>query len=405
MALYSYRAIDADGCVQAGELEASDRDTVIERLRAGGLLPVSAAEAETKSSGSHALPMSRRPRISQKHLALFARKLATVVQAGLDLDKALEIAGDLGKGRELRRLVERVVADLRGGKSLSDALAAHERLLPRYFIPMVRAGEASGSLGQVFARIAGIMEESERVRQSVRSALAYPIILLVTALGSVILLMAVVLPRFEAMFRDAGQKLPTITRVFMSASELTIDFGPIAAFSGLMTVVLMHRGRRDHAFRLRTDRLVLAIPVIGEAVLRTEIALFARTLGMLVQNGVPLLSGLTIAGASLANTALSTALAEARTAVKNGSTLAAALRQAGYFPPLAVQLIAAGEASGRLADMMIETGAVYDEEVRSFTQRAITLLTPIITLGLSLLVVAIIGSVLVAVLSVNDLVF
>lgn len=404
MALYRYRAIDADGRVQSGELEAADRDAAVDRLRAGGLLPVAAAEAGGAPLRLPASGVARGARIPQKQLAFFTRKLATVIQAGLDLDKALEIAGGVAAGKGVRRLVGRVLTDLRDGKSLSEALAVHERLFPRYFVPMVRAGEASGSLGPVFARIAAIMEDSERMRQGVRSALVYPVILLTTAVGSIVLLMTVVLPRFEAMFRDAGQKLPTVTRVFMTASDVMIHYGPVLLLGLLLAALIVQRGRRDHAFRLRTDEYLLRLPLVGGVILHTEVALLTRTLGMLVQNGVPLLSGLTIAGASLSNAALAAAFAGVRNAVKNGSPFAAALQRARLFPVLAAQMIAVGEASGRLAEMLMETGALYDEEVRTLTQRFLTLLTPIVTLVLSLLIVGIIGSVLVAVLSVNDLV-
>jgi general secretion pathway protein F len=269
---------------------------------------------------------------------------------------------------------------------------------------MVRAGEASGSLGTVFARIADLMEESERLRQNVRSALIYPSVLMVTALGSIVLLMTVVIPRFEPLFRDAGRELPLITRIFMAASDAMIQQGPALLLVMLSTVLLLRWKRRDPQVRIRTDRLLLRAPFLGGLILRIEVALFTRTLGMLLQNGVPLLSGIAIVESSLSNAALAAGLGAVRTDVKNGGSLAAAMRRGEVFPDLAIQLVTVGEASGRLAEMLIETGALYDEEVRLLVQRLLALLTPVVTLGLSLLIAGIIGSVLAAILSVNDLI-
>ncbi|WP_119459643.1 type II secretion system F family protein [Rhodospirillaceae bacterium SYSU D60014] len=405
MVVYRYRAFDSEGLLQTGELEASDQSAAVDQLQALGLLPVAAVAFDGPASRTGATPGNPRGRrVPQKQIALFTRKLATVIQAGLELDKGLEIAGSLGRTENLQRMVERVLVDLRGGKSLSDALAVHEPHFPRYYVPMVRAGEASGKLAPVLAHIATLMEESERLRQSVRSALAYPAILMVTAVGSIILLMTVVLPRFEPLFRDAGRELPLITRIFMAASDAMIAYGPALLLALLLAALLLQRKRREPGFRLGTDRLLLRAPVLGDVITRLEVALVTRTLGMLVQNGVPLLSGLAIVEASLTNTALAKGLGDVRTAVKNGSSFAVALQHAGIFPSLAVQLAAVGEASGRLAEMLIETSALYDDEMRTLIQRLLTLLTPTITLALSLLIVGIIGSVLVAVLSVNDLV-
>ena len=405
MTVFRYRAFDSEGLLQSGELEATDQGAAIDQLQALGLLPVAAVAFDGPASRAGTRPGLARGRgIPQKQIALFTRKLATVIQAGLDLDKGLEIAGSLGRTESLHRMVERVLADLRGGKSLSDALAIHDLHFPRYYVPMIRAGEASGKLAPVLAHIATLMEESERVRQNVRSALAYPAILMITAVGSIILLMTVVLPRFEPLFRDAGRELPLITRIFMAASDAMIDYGPALLLVLLLTALLLQRKRREPGFRLRTDRFLLRAPVLGDMITRLEVALITRTLGMLVQNGVPLLSGLTIVEASLTNTALAKGLGDVRVAVKNGNMFAVALRQVGIFPSLAVQLVTVGEASGRLAEMLIETSALYDDEMRMLIQRILTLLTPTITLALSLLIVGIIGSVLVAVLSVNDLV-
>jgi general secretion pathway protein F len=404
MAQFSYRALDGDGRLVSGRLEAASHQAVIDHLSASGLLPVEAAEGPG-AMPAFAVPAGRaRRRIPQGHLVLFTRKLAAVVQAGLDLDKALEIAGQASNAPQLKQAVAVILADIRAGKAFSEALATYEDALPRYYVPMVRAGEAGGTLGPAIARIAALMERGHKLRQSITSALVYPTILVLTALGSIVLLMTVVIPRFEPLFRDAGRELPLITRIFMGASETIVQQGPVILLALLIGLLLLRYKRQDRAFRQRSDGWILRLPLAGAAVLRFQVAIMARSLGMLLQNGVSLLAALSIVETSLGNAALAAALREARLAVKDGAAFSTALQQSGLFPDLLIQLVAVGEASGRLAEMLVDAGTSYDDDTQTSIQRLLALLTPLVTLGLSMIIAAIIGSVLVAIISVNDLV-
>lgn len=407
MTLYRYSAIDAKGRTVTGELEAASPQAVADQLNGAGYLPIEAVpQSGTRGAAGRIPTTSGRsgPRIPAGDLALLTRKLATILQAGLDLERGLQMAGAAARAQPLRRMVEALLADIRGGKALSEALTVHRASLPRYYVPMVQAGEAGGTLPLTIERIGLLMEQSEKLRRSIVSALIYPAILVVTALGSIVLLMTVVIPRFEPLFRDAGKDLPFLTNVFMMASDWLIAYGPLISLGFLLLVVLFRRKRRDPEFRLRTDRMILRIPLLGEAIVRMEVALLARTLGILRQNRVSLTAALSIVESSLGNAALAAELRAAQQAVKDGSQLAPALARGGLFPDLALQFIAVGESTGRLAEMLIEAGTIYEEEVQTTIQRMLGLLTPIVTLGLSLVIAAIIGSVLVAVLSVNDLV-
>lgn len=404
MAQFSYRALDGDGRLVSGRVEAASHQAVIDHLNASGLLPVEAAEGGG-AMPALAVPGGRaRRRIPQGQLVLFTRKLAAVVQAGLDLDKALGIAGQASNAPQLKPAVAAILTDIRAGKAFSEALASYEDALPRYYVPMVRAGEVGGTLGPAIARIAALMERGQKLRQSIISALVYPTILVITALGSIVLLMTVVIPRFEPLFRDAGRQLPLITRIFMGASETIVQQGPVILLALLIALLLLRYKRRDPTFRRRSDGWVLRLPLAGAAVLRFQVAIMARSLGMLLQNGVSLLAALSIVETSLGNAALAAALREARLAVKDGAAFSTALQQSGLFPDLLIQLVAVGEASGRLAEMLVDAGASYDEDTQTTIQRLLALLTPVVTLGLSMIIAAIIGSVLVAIISVNDLV-
>lgn len=404
MVQFSYRALDGDGRLVSGRLEAASHQAVIDHLNASGLLPVEAAEGARALPDLTVLGQRKRARIPSAQLVLFTRKLAAVVQAGLDLDKALEIAGQASHAPQLKQAVARMLTDIRAGKAFSEALSAYEDALPRFYVPMVRAGEAGGTLGPAIARIAALMERGQKLRQSITSALVYPTILVITALGSIVLLMTVVIPSFEPMFRDAGRQLPLVTRLFMGASEAIVQQGPAILLALLIGLLLLRHKRRDPAFRRRSDGWILRLPLAGAAVLRFQVAILARSLGMLLQNGVSLLAALNIVETSLGNAALAAALREARLAVKDGSAFSTALQRSGLFPDLLIQLVAVGEASGRLAEMLIEAGTSYDEDTQTSIQRLLALLTPVVTLGLSMVIAAIIGSVLVAIISVNDLV-
>ena len=404
MPLYRYRAVDEAGEIVEGEMEASAREQVIERLRAQGQLPLKAEEAAP--GGIRAL-LSRdlmgTARVSRRDVVMLTRELATLLEAGTELERALEILADLTPGEKARRLILVLLERIRSGSSLADALAAQGGVFPRSYVGMVRAGESGGRLETVLAQLSDHMEKSETLKAELRTALIYPILLLVMAGLSVLILLMVVVPQFRPLFDDAGAALPLATQVVVALGDGLRDYGWIGAIVVALGGLVLYRQWRDPQARIPLDRLLLALPILGGLVQRVEAARFARTLGMLLENGVPMLKSISIVRDGIGNRAMFEATAGVGEGLKQGRGLAVQLAKTGMFPALMVKLLKVGEESGRLEEMLLKLAEIFDMEVARAIKRAMALLAPALTIFLGLIVAGIIGSIMAAVLSIYDL--
>ena len=406
MSLYRYKAVSGSGAVVEGEMEARSQSAAIEGLRARDLLPIRADEVGADPAARWlSRDLFARRRVTRRNIALLTRELATLLRAGLALDRALEILIDLSANEPPRRLLARVLDRIRGGASVADAVAAEEGAFPRYYVSMVRAGEAGGTLEQVLGRLADFMDRAQALKASVRSALIYPIILLVMAGLSVVVLLSVVLPQFKPLFEDAGQALPPATRVLVAAGDAVQAYWWLMALIVAALVALARQQLSRPAGRLRWDRWVLRAPLAGDLVAKIEAARFSRTLATLLGNGVALLSAMPLVRETIGNSAIARSIDAAAGSLKEGKGLAQPLVEANLFPRLAMQLIRVGEETGRLEDMLLKVADIYDEEVKRTVDRMIALLVPLLTVFLGLLIAGIIVSILSAILSVYELPF
>ena len=406
MTLYQYRAVSGSGEIVEGELEAATRDAVIEHLHRQGHTPIR-ADAVSGASLTRALnqPLFTAKRVSRRDMVLLTGEIATLLQAGLPLERALEVLVDLAEAPAQRSLLNQILDRIRGGGSLADALAEHERVFPRYYVSMVRAGEAGGSVEVVMSRLADFMERSQKLRENVRSALIYPIIVVVMAGLSVMVLLTVVLPQFTPMFEDAGQALPLITQIVIAAGEVVQSYWWAMA-GGLAALILGIRLRlRNKESRYRWDAMMLRLPLFGGLIAKIEAARFSRTLATLVSNGVAMLTALSIVKDTLGNAVLVQAMEDIGRSLKEGEGLAGPLSKVRHFPRLGAHLIAVGEETGRLEEMLFKAADIYDDEVQRTISRLLALLVPALTLGLGLLIAVIIGAIFAAILSVYDLPF
>jgi len=402
MPLFTYKAVTPSGETLNGEMEAPSVDLVIAHIQETGNIPVQAKEV----SGGFRLETLFRGRqgLSQREIGDVTGQLATLLGAGLPLDRSLAILVELAENERVERLLSRVRDRVREGISLSEALEERHGVFSRFYINMVRAGEMGGALDQTLARLSEYLERSKELKDGVVSALIYPALLVILAIASLMLLMVYVIPQFTPMFEDFGGELPWLTRVVIFTGDALKNFW-WAMLLGVALAALWFRGQMQKPeSRLSWDNRFLKTRWLGDAIAKIEMARLARTAGTLLINGVPLLSAISIARNVMTNTVLREAVGETAKKVKTGTPLARALDATGRFPRLALQMINVGEETGQLDSMLVKVADTYDREVRTTIDRIMAMLVPALTLGLAALIGTIVMSVLMAILSINELV-
>jgi len=396
---YAYRATDREGAAMSGRIEAPDVGAASARLQELDLYPLSVLEV----AGEESAVGSRLARGGGRRLAAFSRQLAVLLEAGIPLDHALGIAGEVADDPGFRDVVSRVRRSVEEGSSLADALSHHPRIFDELYVSMVRAGEAGGALDQILKRLVEFLEEWQRIRDVVTSALLYPVFLSVFAAGAVSLLLVVVVPRFAEVFVDMGARLPAPTRVLMAVSVFLRRFWWLIGAGTATLVAGLAAGARTARWRRWWDRQVLGLPLAGDLVVKIQVSRFARVFGTLIASGVPILRALEIVTGTLTNSVFAASLASVQAGLKEGQGVAGPLRRAAVFPPLFLHMIAVGEETGRLEEMMLTVAASYDRDVETAARRLLSLLEPLIILVMGLVIGAIILSILWAIFSVNQM--
>jgi general secretion pathway protein F len=399
---YAYRATDASGKSVEGRIEAPDPGAVAARLQEMRFFPLSVRPVAEGEEGQAA---SRLVRGGGRRLAAFTRQLAVLLEAGIPLDAALTIAGEVAEDPGFRDVAQRVHRSVQEGSSLGDAMARHPRVFSDLFVSMVRAGEASGVLDQILKRLADFLEEWQRLKEVVVSALLYPLFLSVFATASVTLLLIFVVPRFAAVFGDLGSRLPAPARILLAVSDVLRGYwwAFAAALAGL--VALGTTLARTPRFRVWWDRQVLALPLAGDLAVKVQVSRFARVFGTLIASGVPILRALEIVTGTLSNSVFARSLSRVQSGLKEGQGVAEPLRRAGVFPPLFLHMVTVGEETGRLEEMMLVVASNYDRDVETSAKRLLSILEPVIILLMGVVIGAIILSILWAIFSVNQMAF
>ncbi|MDX9767974.1 MAG: type II secretion system F family protein [Ectothiorhodospiraceae bacterium] len=409
MPSFSYRAVTPDGQIQEGRLTADSEHQAADRLADQGLVPLviesgAAFGAAARESGIARL-LRRRGGVGREQVLVLTRELAAMLRSGLPLDRALGILTQLAAEPAVRTLVEDLRERVRGGETFATALEAQDGTFDRFYINMVRAGEAGGSIELALNRLADYLEKAKALRQTVVSALIYPAILLGVALLSIVILLMFVVPQFAQLFEDMGAALPLPTRIVMTAGDLLIGWWWAIAGGAIGIWWLFERWLATPANRLAFDRWLLRNRLTGKLIAEIETARFARTLGTLLTSGVPMLRALAIGADTIGNGVLSGAAREAAEGVKHGRHLSEVLLEQDCFPLLAVHMLKVGEETGRMEPMLDQLADIYDASVQASVKRLLTLLEPALILGLGVIIAAIIMSVLVAILGVNELAF
>lgn len=404
MPRYRYKAVTPSGDAQEGDMDGASQPAVVERLQGMGLIPIRVDESVTKVGNAGGVRgFFNRNHVSQDDVAVFTQEIATLLKAGLPLDRCLEILIGLSANEAVRELMVQLREDVRGGAPLSAAMEARQGVFTRFYLNMIRAGEAGGALDVVLQRLTEFMERSKELRDTVKSALIYPAILVGVSLLSVAILLMWVVPQFSQMFEESGKALPLPTQIVIAAGDGVRNYWWLMVLLAVGAYSWFARQMREPASRFRWDQRLLNLPLVGDLIGKLEVARFSRTLGTLIGNGVTLLAALSIVKETLSNTVMCQALGDVAAQLKEGKGLGKPLMETKLFPKLAVHLVMVGEETGKLQDMLIRIADIYDREVHSTVKRMLALMEPVLILGLGLVIGGIIMSILVAILSVNDL--
>ena len=407
MPVFEYVAIDSAGKSRKGIIDADSSRTARQKLRADGIYPSQLEETqagETSEKPSRFQFQFTLQRVRRTELVTTTRQLATLLSAGLPLVSALSGVLEQVRRAPLRKVLSQVRERVKEGMSLAAAFREHPTVFPSVYTAMIHAGESSGTLELVVERLADFGEQQLALQRKVSSTLAYPILMLIVGLGVVVFLLAFVIPKVTQIFVDMKQDLPLPTTVLIGVSELFHKYWPALV---LVLIIAFLAGRyyvKTDAGRRRYHRLLLRLPIVGPIVEKVVIAQITRTLGTLLNNGVPLLGAMEIVENLVNNVILRQAIEEARQEISEGASITTPFARGGIFPPVVIQMISVGEQSGNLEGMLLKVADIFDSEVESSVTTLTSLLGPVMILFLAFFVGYVVLAVLLPIFEMSHLV-
>ncbi|GAB6986444.1 type II secretion system F family protein [Nocardioides pyridinolyticus] len=387
---YAYKVRDARGKLTEGKVEAASEAAVAERLRSMGYVPLEVRPANVGMQREIRLGFPKR--VKTKDLAIFSRQFATMIDAGLTMLRALTIMSEQVENPELRRILRGVKSDVESGHSLSSAFAREPQVFPPLMVSMVRAGEAGGFLDTSMRQIADNFEADVKLRAKIKAALTYPAVVFVLAIVMCIAMLVFVVPVFEGMFDDLGGTLPLPTRILVFLSQALRYLLPVLVVGLVAAVWAWRKYAQTPRVRSVVDPLKLRLPVFGDLFQKLALARFARNLSTLLGSGVPILQSLEIVGDTSGSVVITRALEDVRDSVRRGESVAGPLAEHAVFPPMVVQMIASGEESGAVDQMLAKIAEFYDAEVETTTEALTALIEPLMIAFLG----GIVGSMIIA---------
>ena len=406
MGTFQYTATDSSAKIIRGSMEAPDERAVVTWLRENGYYPVKIGQFGVEAAerpGLVRLPprFARGP--SAQDVLAFTQQLATLLEAGMELDRCLAILLDLTDNPRFRSILRGILGDIQAGSSFADSLAKHPRLFSKLYVNMVKAGEASGVLEVILSRLAGFLERSKAVRDEVTSALIYPLLLVLVGGAAVVVMMNFVIPRFAQIFADTKQLMPLPTRILLAISTFTTNYWWLFLGAIVVGFIALRAYLQTEQGRLQWDQWNLGLPLLGGLIREIEVSRFARTFGTLLQSGVPVLAAASIVKETVTNRVIAGALSRVQEGVKRGEGISGPLRATGAFPSFSVHMAKVGEETGKLEEMLIKVADTYDERVRRTVKRLTSLLEPVLILLFGAIVGFIVLSMLLAIFSINEL--
>ena len=388
--IFHYKARDKDGDLLEGAIEAETRDIVVDRLKGKGYF-VTSIEAEEESSDLGE-QLKQLKKVKLQDLALFCRQFATMINSGLSLVRSLDILVEQTDHPKLKDAIMSVQENVESGMSLSKALEQEKKVFPQLFISMVEAGEAGGILDDVLLEMADHFENENDMKQKVISALAYPVVISLVAIGVVVFLVTVILPTFVDIFAGMDQQLPLPTRLLLGFSNLFSSYWYVVV--GLVAVIAfgIYRYYQTDKGRRKIDWILLKTPLFGDLINKISIVRFSRTLGVLIQSGVSILDGLEVVSKVVSNSIISDKIRESRKSISSGDSIVSPLRQSKVFPQMVLQMIRIGEETGSLDEMLAKIAQFYDQEVEHKVESMVSLIEPALILVLGVVVGSIVVS-------------
>ncbi|MDD4909984.1 MAG: type II secretion system F family protein [Candidatus Omnitrophica bacterium] len=394
MAQFNYEARDKSGNKVKGRQEASNKDDLVAMLQAKGYVVSSIAE-EAQGAPSAGAGLSKIParskgrkhsRINSADLVLFARQLATLLNAGVSILKSLEIITRQTESRGLEAVVARVISDMEGGLSLHESLGKHKRVFSELWVNLIETGEASGNLGAVLERLAGYLEQKASLKSKIISAMIYPAILFVTACGAIAIFMLKIIPTFAEIFSGFNMELPALTKMLMDMTELMKKGLFPAAIVAFALLFILRQYINTPVGRRKFDIFMLRVPIVGNVVKIIALERFASTMSTLVQSGVPILYSLEITERSIGNKVLEETLRVVKESVRGGKSLSGPLEASGLFPPMVVQMVAVGEEIGELPQMFKRISDYYAEVIETLITRLTAAFEPIMLIFMAFII-------------------
>lgn len=383
MPVYAWKGKAPGGAVESGELTLSSKEEVLMHLRRKRII---ATDVKEKGKGLSFSFSKFNQGISIRDLVIFTRQFSTMVNAGLPLVQCLDILSKQSESAAFRQVISDVMYDVESGSTLAEALGKRRNAFDNLYVNMVDAGEAGGILDDILARLAGYLEKAEALRRKVKSALTYPAVVLIVALGACTFMLLFIIPTFARIFADFGGELPLPTRIVMMASNFLKGYWWALGLGIGGFIFAFKRFYKTEAGKLKMDTLFLKLPIFGNIIRRASIARFTRTLGTMISSGVPILTALDITARTAGNRVVENAILKTKTSIGEGETIAAPLKESKVFPPMVVQMISVGEETGALDKMLDKIANFYDEEVNVAVDTLTSIIEPVMIVVMGSLV-------------------
>lgn len=405
MDTFRFEATTREGNIVTDTIEAANERSAVDRIQDMGYFPLKVNRAVEQEGIFSRLLSIIQGRVSEKDIMTFTYQLGVLLEAGFTLDRSLSILSDLTEKKKLRELLQELMSQIRSGKSFSDALSKFPAAFPVFFVNMIKAGEAGGFIEDTISKMAVYLENSQTLKEDVRSALIYPVLLSFVGGAAVIILLTFVVPQFSKIFIDMGETLPLPTIILLAISNALVKSWWILLLLAFGSAILIRRYLKTDKGRRFWDKLKFRLPLFGKLYKEAAVSRFARTFGTLLGSGVPILNALQIVKGTLGSEKISGIISSVREATRKGRGIAEPLRNSEIFPPLAVHMVAVGEETGRLDEMLVKIADRFDSEVRTTVKRLLALLEPVLILIMGIMVGFIVIAMLTAIFSINELPF